>query len=456
MSRVISLTAENFKKLKAVKISFERGVNEISGDNAAGKSAIFDAIYAAFGGKDAVPADPIRHGAKSGFVEVQIDDPKWIIRRKFGEGGVTGVTIETHASERIPSPQRLLDEIYGEFAFDPGAFMAMKPAERIALLLKIVKYSADPKRLQDLAPDSAIEDPIERLDVRYKTIFEKRTGESRVLEQLAGELAGVGGPKDDDPKAMVNVSELMKERDALRAMRDAVLKKQDERVRLRNQSEEVQQQIVELTAKINSLLEKKKAVDQRVQALSAEIEAAPAVDTEEIDEQIENAQGVNERLSEVARWRHLLAKHGLQKQVVEDHTKHLTAIKAYKEELVAGAKFPVDGLGFGDGDVTYKGVLLDQASTAETIRVSAGIGMFLNPKLKLMNVKNGSLMSEKNLRVLAEIAAEHDFQVLVETVDTSGKIGIFIEAGEVAAVNPPRFQVEAKAIEPALKDGAPF
>ena len=39
------------------------------------------------------------------------------------------------------------------------------------------------------------------------------------------------------------------------------------------------------------------------------------------------------------------------------------------------------------------------------------------------------------MAVLEEMAHEHDFQILMEKVDTSGKVGIFMEDGAIKTVN---------------------
>lgn len=63
MSKLISLEAENFKRLKAVRIEPNgNGITVISGNNANGKSSVLDAIQAAIGGKRATPEKPIRDG----------------------------------------------------------------------------------------------------------------------------------------------------------------------------------------------------------------------------------------------------------------------------------------------------------------------------------------------------------------------------------------------------------
>jgi hypothetical protein len=63
------------------------------------------------------------------------------------------------------------------------------------------------------------------------------------------------------------------------------------------------------------------------------------------------------------------------------------------------------------------------------------IGMAINPKLRVMRIKDGSLLDDKTLAIVSSMAEKEDFQVWLECVDTTGKVGIYLSDGEVVAVN---------------------
>ncbi len=69
------------------------------------------------------------------------------------------------------------------------------------------------------------------------------------------------------------------------------------------------------------------------------------------------------------------------------------------------------------------------------MRVSAAIAMAGNPKLRVIRIQDGSLLDEDGLKIISDMAAEKDYQVWLEAVDSTGKVGIYMEDGEVAAVN---------------------
>ncbi|MFC6790625.1 hypothetical protein ACFQE0_14010 [Methylobacterium komagatae] len=110
------------------------------------------------------------------------------------------------------------------------------------------------------------------------------------------------------------------------------------------------------------------------------------------------------------------------------------AIAKRKDEMqaaVAKAEMPVPGLTFGADEILLGGVPFEQASSAEQLRTSVAIAMAANPKLRVIRVQDGSLLDEEAMRILAEMAAEADYQVWIERVGVSGTVGIVIEDGAI-------------------------
>ena len=96
---------------------------------------------------------------------------------------------------------------------------------------------------------------------------------------------------------------------------------------------------------------------------------------------------------------------------------------------------PIEGLGWNETEVSYKNIPFEQLSGAEQLKISMAIAMASNPKLKVVLIKDGSLLDQDNLKVIEEMAKEKDWQVWIESVDESGKIGIYIEDGEIKSIN---------------------
>jgi hypothetical protein len=96
---------------------------------------------------------------------------------------------------------------------------------------------------------------------------------------------------------------------------------------------------------------------------------------------------------------------------------------------------PIEGLSLTDEGVVYNNMLFDRLSTGQQIRVSTAIGMALNPDLKVIFIREGSLLDSDGLKEIAAMAQEKDYQIFIERCDESGQVGFFIEDGEIASIN---------------------
>jgi len=92
---------------------------------------------------------------------------------------------------------------------------------------------------------------------------------------------------------------------------------------------------------------------------------------------------------------------------------------------------PIDGLSFDDEGVLFNAIPFSQLSSAEQLKVSISMAMSMNPKLRLIRIMDGSLLDSENMEIIKSMANDNDFQIWIEKVDESGKIGIYIEDGEI-------------------------
>ena len=116
-------------------------------------------------------------------------------------------------------------------------------------------------------------------------------------------------------------------------------------------------------------------------------------------------------------------------------TETIEARNQAKADAITKAPMPVDGLGFGEGVVTFDGLPFDQAETSAQIRVGVAIAMQMNPTLRVIRIKEGSFLDADNVAMIAEMARANDYQVWIETVRSDGRTAIVIEDGMVVAVD---------------------
>jgi len=408
--KIVRLEAENVKRLRAVEIAPDGSLVVIGGRNGAGKTSVLDAIEMALGGKRAAPPKPVREGEE--IARVVCDLGELVVKRTFKPDGRSTLKVETHDGASYKSPQRMLDELVGELSFDPLAFARMQPRERVEMLRALVGVD------------------LEQLDAERRQAYEDRTAVNREAKTLEGQLAGL--PEHPDaPEAEVSVAELAEELDAAQAATGKYnAAQQGVRIAERD-ADEAQAEVDRLRAELAVAEERLESARQQVMRAHAEANAMPAPpDTASIREQMRNAEAINAKVRDNTRRRELLVQLEAMRAESQRLTDAIAAVDERKREAVAAAELPVEGLGFDDAGVTLEGVPFEQASGAEQLRCSVAMGLALNPKLRVLLIRDGSLLDEDSLRLVAEMADEQGAQVWLERVG-AGDGGVLIEDGEV-------------------------
>lgn len=400
--RIIELSAENIKRLRAIDITPAEHVQVITGKNAAGKSSVLDAIWLALGGGTASrgTAKPIREGQEQASVRLDLGD---LIVTRTWAGDKTTLKVETAEGAKYSSPQGVLDALVGRMSFDPLEFTRFAPREQLSALLDIVDLNID---LKDVA-------------AKRTFAYDQRTEIGRHVKILEGQAASLGKPEEGVPEAEVSVSDLIVD------YRRADLAHSTYAAAMRQESE--------LTARIESLRGQVTILEGTLAKTKAIIEATGELpDLDVIQARIDTAEATNTAVRHNAERAKVKANLLHAKSQYEGATNAIEAIDKTKADALAAAKFPVDGLGFDDDGVTYQGVPFAQASASEQIRVSLAMAMALNPKLRVVRILDGSLLDADSMALIAQMAAAKDYQVWIERVDDGSGVGVLIEDGQVA------------------------
>lgn len=397
--KIISLTAENVKRLRAVEIHPDKTMQVISGRNAQGKSSVLDAIWLALGGGAAARETPrpIRDGETNASVTLDLGD---LTVTRVWKGEKTTLTVTAADGAKYSGPQGVLDALVGRLSFDPLAFTRLSAREQRETLLDLVELDVD----------------LSLLDTQRKQAFAERTDVGRQVKSLGD----IPKPASDLPETEVSASALIDQISAAGA------------------AAEQQRQAVTRVEAARALVDRLEA--DLVQARE-EFEAARLArvrshkdlpDVDDLRRQLSEVEETNRRIRENAALRARVAERDRLQAAYEAHTERITALDQTKAAALGAAKFPVNGLGFDDEGVTFQGVPFSQASSAEQIRVSIAMAMSLNPKLRVIRILDGSLLDADSLALINEMAASHDYQIWVERVADGSDMGVVIEDGAVA------------------------
>lgn len=424
--KILSLVAENVKKLVAVEIRPDGNLVQITGKNGQGKTSILDSIWWCLTGATHIQAVPIRKGATE--ARIRLDLGELVVTRTFRQkdGGdyTTSIEVKNADGAKFPSPQRMLDSLLDALAFDPLAFSRMEPKKQFDALRRFVP-GVD----------------FEKIDGLNAADFSARTEANRKAKEAKAAAAAIVVP-EGTPEKPVDAAGLVGELEKAGQHNTAIEKvkadreSQEKSIAFKiNAAKENRTQAEELRKRAEMLEGAAGALDREAAAMKKAIDNAkpvPApIDTRPIRDKIDKASSINAAVLKVQERAAQLASAASHEEKARKLTEQIATRNTDKQKAIAAAKLPVEGLGFGEGIVTFNSVPFDQASDAEQLRASIAVAMAIDSKLRVIRVRDGSLLDEEGLQILADMANKHDMQVWIERVDSSGATGFVIEDGHL-------------------------
>jgi ABC-type dipeptide/oligopeptide/nickel transport system ATPase component len=453
--KIVQLTAENVKKLVAVEITPRGEIVTIAGRNGAGKTSVLDSIWWALAGAENIQAQPIRAGAQKARIRLNLGE--LVVERRFTANG-SSLIVENAEGLRFPSPQKMLDALLGELSFDPLAFSRMPSKAQFEALRKVAKITDDLDAL-DAANRS---DYMKRTELNRELKAQRSVAETIIVPEAPAERVDETALLADMQRAADANTELERERNSRRET-GARLKHFGEEAAGWNQlasekRESLKRHVAKVEAEIKSLETSAAEAEEKCIEIMRLASTLPPLreptDLTGLRKLIDDARGINQRIDTADKAREHKARAFADVAKLESRAAGLTtqinARTQQKAAAIAASKMPIPGLGFGEGVVLYDGVPFEQASSALQLRVSMAIAIASNPKLRVIRVSDGSLLDEDSLAAIADMAREHDFQVWLERVDSTGRVGIVIEDGAVASTPESRAAGEEMTKEDAF------
>lgn len=422
--KIIQLTAENVKRLTAVQITPDGNMVQITGRNGQGKTSVLDCIWWALAGAGAIQGKPIRDGEDSGRIELKLGDAgvvKLIVERRFTQanaarGGI--LSVRTEDGVQYPRPREFLDDLLGALTFDPLGFMRDKPAEQLNILRGLVKLDVD----------------VDALDAANVKDFASRTTLNRDAKARRAQAAGIDVPAET-PTEPVDEEAIL---DAMQKASDANVAlarlKSDRQIRadgvvaMRNIAAKYRSDAAEMVAR--AVIHEAEADEYERKLAEAPALAEPVDIPNTFRKQMDAAKAVNAAIAQRRR------REDLEREAagLTDKADALTALierrTERKAEAMSRATMPIAGLSFGEGEVVFRGLPLNQASDAEQLMVSTAIAAALSPELRVIRIRDGSLLDDKSLAWLAKFADERDMQIWIEIVGTE-RVGFEMEDGHL-------------------------
>jgi len=459
--KIIELRAQNVMNLKAIEITANGKTVILSGKNEVGKSSVIDAITMALTGQ--MVERPIKEGESRAEVELNLGD--YIVKRVWTAAG-NRLEVTSKDGAKYPSPQTLLDKIIGKLSFDPLEFKDIEKHAQRDLLVKLVGLD------------------FTDLDAERKRLYDNRTLQNRILSGAETRFAAALKPVEELPAEEISlaeeiskVNELEKRREnyayALRDQGDAKKKIAECQQSINTENENSETRRGSLDAEIVRIQD---ATKQRIKDLEDLIAQAKKEEGIKLSE----AANRSTQLNHDAAGRINVAQHNLEvyeqafrniiipeeisqatidaarialkeieskniairkakeyaiiKQEVSEAkeksaelTKKIEELDLEKTSKIESAQYPVPGLSVSDDSVIFNKIPFSQASDGVKIRVSTAIAMKLNPNLKVILIKEASLLDSESLKSIIDTAKDNDYQLWIERVSDAGQIEIHIE-----------------------------
>jgi hypothetical protein len=432
---IVQLTAANLMRLKCVTIRPDGSLVVLGGQNSQGKSSVLAAIAMALGGGDEACSTPVRRGEERAEVVVDLGD--LIVKRTFTAAGGSALQVSNREGLRYGSPQAVLDALCSRLSFDPLAFARAKPADQLKTLRELLGLDftqADADRAQ---------------------LYAERTAANKHARELA--MRAEAMPQHEAPEEEFSAAEINEERERAIATNKANAASRAKAANLRNEMLGESQLADKFAEDERAILDKiaalqqqaaecaRRSLEARERSVKLASEMADAdesvrslvdIDLAPFRQRLADVDIINKRVRDNRARARADADAAAASAKVAQLTAAIERIDAEKAARVAAATMPIAGLGFEGDTVTLNGLPLDVASQAERIKVSCAIGLALNPRLKILLIRDGSLLDHDSLRLVAEMAAAAGGQCWIERVEQDAETTVLIEDGMVREPAP--------------------
>jgi len=465
--RILKVEARDVKGLQYAEFETNGRVSTIvGGKNENGKSSLLDAIAMCIGGPKLFPAKPIRDGAETAEIVVDVDGGatqlpwpcqiiRTIARGKSGNPWTTQkVEIIAQGGFAAPSPQKLLNEVMMKgIGFDPLEFANSSSKEQVETLKGIVgvDFSTEDARRKSLYDERTLKNrEVAASKQRCNLLPHHLEVGSTDATALKAELQRRRAVNKANAQCAQDRKQREQEIGQRGVVRDNIIRSYDLRISDRMKLIEIHEQeisaimlkIENTKVELDGLLRQKQQEQDNFDAgtgklvleLGEVVKATQAnveLDEDEIVKSIDVIAAEQAKVKDNDRYAKAMDEHDALVAQSADFTREIDAIDAVKEEAMKGIAWPVEGMGFGEFGVTLNGIPLDQISGEERITTSVAIGMRLNPEFRFVIIKEGSLLDDEHLISVVEQVAKAGGQVFIERVSEGSECHIVMENGLV-------------------------
>lgn len=413
----MKLTKLKIKNILGIEdIEFDAGkFTTITGANSSGKSSIFKAIQNVFqGGHE---ANLVRKGEEKGEIVLVFDDG--VTARKVVTEEKSVLAVSGHKNGKT-----YLDSISDITAINPISFLAGSESERLKILLESMTIELPEARLLELLNGERMPygEPLEVLEKVRKNLYDKRTGENRMVAGTKANIIGLEAtlpPRSEVKDFEAELGKVEGELEELRAKRSGAEAERNTETERKVQSykDTRDAEIEAIREKYGALIEETKAAHSAGYAKTQmEYESASEPLKTKIAELKESVktQAVTESTKKaIARAKSELASYEAESARLDKALEEIAQIK-----LDILAKTPFQGLEIKDGRIYINNIPFTQLNTAAQVAFTLKLAKLRTEgkELKLVCLDNMECLDEQTLTAFKTAAAKTDLQFIITRV----------------------------------------
>jgi len=425
---ILRAETKNFKNIELNTIDIAGRSMIIAGKNGTGKSSLIQSLLSPIN-SNYVPLEPIKKGEESGHTEITIggyangEHVKYNVGYYFSQEHKRGrLTLSDKTGAKIKGGEKgILDSIIGNISFDIMDFIAMGQT-------KTGKPSKDGVReqieiLKGLMPDEDLK-KLADLDFEKTKKYDERTEINRSIKFKESSIDKSSFTIEDiekysEEKSAASIAESITKARAYNESFDAARTFVDsyeatEKVKL-GRIEEIKAELAKAETELTELKDKKTKADKFF------AKDPKRKDIEALNKSLNNISEHNTKHNEIKALEVLKEEVVKEKEEAEVLSTRLKEIDSEKKIVFKTSKMPIKGLAFNDESVTFRDLPLSEGNIPKSQLIAIGlkVGMALNPNLRLLVIRDGSLLDEDTMKYILKTCEKNNYQLLIEVVDSN-------------------------------------
>lgn len=415
--KIWNLKSENFKKLN-VELALNGKSVTVTGKNESGKSSFIDSIFKTLTGEK-IKGSPVQLGKSQARNKVVIrkDDGSTItVERIYADNKNTSLKVTLNGSKTVKSPQAFLDATLGEISFDPLVFVNKTPLEQKRFLMELLNIN------------------LEEFEEKKRTALDEVQSINNDLIKVSGELESL--PLLEKEYKFIDSADVVKEAEKINELKKQVTKldneidyKGESKFQLEEHNKKLYKQMTAILEEIDNNKKLIESITSDVDELEKEKDSIIIPESSSLETQIkeininnEYYRNQQERISKQREFESI-------ETAKKDALGKVKLVEIERNKMLSEIKMPIDGLEFMDTGLSYNGLALteDNISTSRIIEIGIRIAVAMNPNLRILQIKDGSLLDKDMMKTIKDICKESDYQLFIEKVSDEKELGFIID-----------------------------